>query len=79
MSSKATVTFYPFGVAIEYSCRACLPLGKALTDYAPAVGLLILAKAFFGTRFRAYSNLLNDDLNKILQIVIKCAIKILFN
>ncbi len=38
-----TVTFTPLGVAMEYSCKGCLPTGSSLSLVAPAMGRLMLA------------------------------------
>src|ERR1700733_1569770 len=38
-----TVTFTPFGVASEYSCRGWRPTGSSLSCVGPAIGRLILA------------------------------------
>ena len=40
ISSSAMVTFWPFGVAIEYSWRGWVPTSSSFTVRAPAVGLL---------------------------------------
>ncbi len=37
-SSSRIVTLMPFGVASEYSCRGCLPTGRAASCVAPAMG-----------------------------------------
>ena len=42
-SSSSTVTLTPLGVAREYSCRGCLPTGRALSWVGPAMGRLMLA------------------------------------
>src|SRR5882724_10834844 len=38
-----TVTFTPFGVASEYSCRGWRPIGSSLSCVGPAIGRLMLA------------------------------------
>src|SRR3546814_13242430 len=39
------VTFWPLGVASEYSCRGCSPIGRSFSCVAPAIGRLMLANA----------------------------------
>src|ERR1700729_444073 len=38
-----TVTFTPFGVASEYSCRGWRPTGSSLSCVGPAIGRLMFA------------------------------------
>ena len=40
ISSSAMVTFWPFGVAIEYSWRGWVPTSSSFTVRAPDVGWL---------------------------------------
>ncbi len=42
-SSSMIVTFWPFGVASEYSCSGCLPTGSSASWVGPATGRLMLA------------------------------------
>jgi hypothetical protein len=37
------VTFTPLGVASEYNCNGCLPIGSVFSWVGPATGRLMLA------------------------------------
>src|SRR6202012_806029 len=43
-SSSITVTFWPFGVASEYSCKGWRPTGSSFSWVGPEMGRFMLAK-----------------------------------